>query len=182
MENRTNRRAREMAIALSAALLCAPLSAGDLPEIKVGLWSIDSSAGGADTPRSVLVCMNTDVVQELMKGDARVLPAGKCKSAIDENGSSYVETTDCIVRGRELQVKSVATFAGNEKFHIDSERTGPTTDTMLIDGKYLSACPAATQVGDVMAPNGQKTNVLREANAGRGVGPATAAASGSGGP
>jgi hypothetical protein len=170
MENRTNRRALEMAIALSAALLCAPLSAADLPEIKVGLWSIDSSAGGADTPRSVLACMNTDVVQELMKGDARVLPAGKCQSAIDKNGSSYVETTNCSVRGHELHIQSVATFAGNDRFHVDSERTGPTAETMLIDGKYLSACPAAMRIGDVMAPNGQKTNVLREATAGMPVG------------
>lgn len=162
--------------ALSAALLSAPLSAADLPEIKVGLWSIESSAGAADTLRSVLVCMNTAVIQELMKGDARILPAGKCQSAIDRNGTSYVETTDCRVRGRELHIKSVASFVGNENLHIDSERAGPAQETTLIDGKYVTACPAGMQVGDVTAPNGARTNVLREANAGR-----AAAGSGSAG-
>jgi hypothetical protein len=152
--------------ALSAALLSVPLSAADLPEIKVGLWSVDSSEGGADPIRSSLVCMNTAVMQELMKEAARSLPAGKCQSAIDKDRSSYVEKTDCSLRRGELHIKSVATFTGNRKFHIHSERTGLTTATMLIDGKYVSACPTAMEVGDVVAPNGGKINVLRAANAG----------------
>jgi hypothetical protein len=150
---------------LSAALLAAPLLAAELPDIKVGLWSIDSSAGAADTPRSVLVCMDTAVMRELMKESARMLPTGRCQSAMEKKGSSYIEKTDCSVRGRELQIKSVARLFGDRKFHIDSERTGATTERTLIDGNYLSACPAAMQVGDVVAANGTKKNVLHEDNA-----------------
>jgi len=152
-------------LAAVAALLSVPLSAADLPEIKLGLWSVDASEGAGDTFRSNLVCMDKAVVQELMKEAARSMPPGKCQSAIDKHGSTYVEKTDCSTRRGELHIKSVATFVGNRKFHIDSERTGNTVATTLVDGKYISACPTAMEVGDVVTPNGTKINVLRGANA-----------------
>ncbi len=145
---------------ISTLLLSCTVSAADLPHVKVGLWSITSSANGRDSLQSVLVCMDTSVVRELMKEVARNLPPGKCNSVIDKVGSKYVEKTDCSAHRGQLHIKSVASFSGTGKLHIDSERTGLTTKTTVIDGKYIDTCPAAMQVGDVVAPNGAKTNVL----------------------
>jgi hypothetical protein len=150
---------------IAAVLLCSPLSAADLPEIKVGLWSVDSREDKVAMPQS-LVCMNSAVVQELMKEDTRMLPAGKCASTIAKDGSSYVESTDCTLHRGDVHVKSVLTLHGNKTFHIDATRTGHAIVTTLIDGKYISACPAAMQVGDVVAPNGAKINVMRDTGVG----------------
>jgi hypothetical protein len=144
--------------AILVALLSASLQAAEMPDIKVGLWSVESSEATSGEPKSTLVCMNTAVLQELMKSAAKVVPADKCQTAIDKKDSSYIETTDCKVRRGALHVQSVATFTGKEKFHIEFEDTS--FPTRPIDGKYVSACPAAMQVGDAVGPNGAKATVV----------------------
>jgi hypothetical protein len=152
----------------TAVLLAVPsapqLLADELPQIKVGLWSLESSAGGEDKPRSVLACMNSDMVRELMKAVARTLPANKCTTTVEQKGPNYIEKTDCAVHGRELHVTSTAKFQGDGELHIDSERA-ETGSNLHTDGKYLSSCPTGMQAGDIVAGNGAKFNVLREAQA-----------------
>jgi hypothetical protein len=155
-----------MKIILCSALLFAAEGAyaADPPAMKEGLWSIHTVStdqpGNKKTEGTRSICRN-HAYDERVRAMAAQKSATTCKT-ISENSSSGTITTEtqCSVGGSVLRTKGIVTFSGDTA-HSETHSTytpamyGVSETTMVMDQKYVGACPAGMEPGDMMDANGK---------------------------
>jgi hypothetical protein len=153
----------------AALLVSFALYAADPPAIKEGLWSIHTvsidNPGSRRTEGTRSLCRNHDFDARI-RAQAEQKQKQNCKPAVrTSSGNSFSEESECTVQGSIVTSKVVTTFTGDTSFHSETHGTykpalyGTEEMSMIMDQKYLGACPAGMEPGDFMSSDGKVTHV-----------------------
>jgi len=151
-------------ILCSTVLLAAGVFAADPPAMKEGLWSIHTVStdqpGDKKTEGTQKLCRN-HAYDDRVRAMAAQQSAKSCKAPIESSSGGTITTeTECTVAGSVLKTKGVVTFNGDSA-HSETHTTytpamyGMTETTMVMDQKYLGACPAGVEPGDRISADGK---------------------------
>jgi hypothetical protein len=160
---------RPVSVAVLAFLMGAA-HAADEPSMKEGYWSIhtvtnDQSANGKQESTRT-ICRNhayDEHVRELAKKTS-----ANCKTiAESSSGGTRTTETECTVAGRVIHTKGMVTTNGENAAHSEARTTyappmgGISESAMIMDQKYLGACPAGIEPGDIVGADGKKITSWR---------------------
>lgn len=142
-------------------------SADDLPVYKVGLWQ--SEVKSANMPsQSTKMCLDEATQKEMPGMGENVMKqqgASCTKNEIKKSGSGYSLNTDCNFNG--INMKTTGTISGDFNSSITMTMTTVMNPPMMgmdksvttVTSKYLGACPAGMNPGDIEYGNGMKMNI-----------------------
>lgn len=148
----------------AALAMALPLAyATDLPPLKEGLWSVHnqtiSSPGNKKNESTYSLCrdhafdVQTQALGKSVKGctiTKESLIAGK-----------YSAETHCQFGKVVIDTKGTTAYQGETSMHSEGHTTytpaynGMTETTMIVDQKYVGACPLDLQPGDRKGPDGK---------------------------
>jgi hypothetical protein len=148
-----------------AFLYIGRLHAADPPSLKEGLWSIRTVSteqpGNKKTEGTRSICRN-HAYDERVRAQAKAQAATTCKTHIENYaGSKYESESECAVQGMTIHTKGTTTASGENTTHTESSTTytpafnGISASTMIMDQKYVGACPAGMAPGDIMGLDGR---------------------------
>jgi hypothetical protein len=135
----------------------------DVPDVKEGLWSIKrhtiDNPGNKISDSSSTLCRNHAYDRHAF---AELKKLKGC-TTISENiqGNRYSLEMSCAIAGATLVTKGVTIFDPDTAVHSENHATytpalaGISETTMIIDQKYLGACPAGIQPGDMTTADGK---------------------------
>jgi Protein of unknown function (DUF3617) len=147
-------------------LLLGTATAADPPFMKDGYWSLHrqmtENPGGKKTESTQSICTNR-AYQEYVRNLAKNQKG--CKMLVDNyTGATYTQESECVVGETTIHSKGVTTIQGDSGAHMESRSTnspalyGVSETITVMDQKFLGACPAGIQPGDIVRANGSKTN------------------------
>jgi hypothetical protein len=151
-----------------AILFCGFLSgvavAGDVPDVKTGLWSTTTNTGDPNAPRqTVTMCTSTALLQTVFDQHLKD-PKQPCKqTSVSHNGATTMEQNECKFGDTITKSKVITVTTGNTAVHTEIHQEGKSTVTVS-ESKYVGACPPGMQLGDYVGPDGKKSNVLHPGN------------------
>jgi hypothetical protein len=145
-------------------MFAVALRAADPPSLKEGLWSIHTVStnqpGDKKTEGTRSICRNHEY-DERVRAQAKA-QAMTCKIHADnDSGSKYESESECVVRATTIHTKGITTASGANATHTESSTTytpafyGISATTMIMDQKYVGACPAGMAPGDMMEADGK---------------------------
>lgn len=133
----------------------------EFPGRKSGLW--ESVASGVGVPETkVKECVDQQADKAAI-AKPQTPPGQKCEvTKADGSSSGFEAVVSCTMAGTKMVVKtsgsgdfnSAVTYTVVTSF--DPPLMGQASRTMSINAKYIGACPAGTQPGDLEMPNGAK--------------------------
>jgi hypothetical protein len=149
--------------ALFLAIEC--VYAADPPPMKEGLWSIHTVStdqpGNKKTEGTRSICRN-HAYDERVRAMAAQKSAATCKTLSEHSAGGTITTeTQCSAGGSILKTKGVVTMSGDAAAHSETSTTytpalyGTSETTMVMDQKFVGACPAGMEPGDTMDANGK---------------------------
>jgi len=117
-----------------------------------------TNPGSKASDHTATICRSHDYDQKVRQAQ-KSMPG--CKT-ISENlqGNEYSVRTQCTVRGSEINSLTTVTFTGDSAAHSENHATykpaldGVAEMTLTQDQKYVGACPAGVQAGDITQPDG----------------------------
>jgi hypothetical protein len=148
----------------AAVLFCVCSSraalAGDVPDVKTGLWSTTTTTGVPNAPRqTVTMCTSTALLQTVFDRHLKD-PKQPCKqTSVSHNGATTTEQNECKFGDTVTKSKVITVTSGNTAVHTEIHQEG-TSAVTVSESKYVGACPAGMQLGDYVGPDGRKANVL----------------------
>jgi len=161
------KRKKKMRLALLGAAMLAGLIASsaaradELPSRKPGLWEVKTSIGDNGRSLTVRQCIDA-ATDQMLQSSAGPFSAQLCQSR-EVKTSQGTTTIDshCTVGGKEGTAHAVVSgsFDSAYTMMVTSEGGGLPSVKMTIEGKWLGACAAGQEPGDVTMPNGAKVNI-----------------------
>jgi hypothetical protein len=150
-----------------AGLLPPAQAQATLPPRKPGLWEIRSTfAGGVIPPQSEKHCVNADLDREMMAITG--IPREKCTQTVGREGDAYVLAGRCagaIATRARVVISGDFQSAISAQISLRREDGEPLAPGLLNDLKaqqdlrWVSACDADMQPGDILLSNGTKQNI-----------------------
>ena len=148
--------------ALFLAIEC--VYAADPPPMKEGLWSIHivttDQPGNKKTEGTRSICRNHAYDERVRAMAAK--SGASCKTLSEHSsGGTMTTETQCSAGGSVLKTKGVVTMSGDGAAHSETNTTytpalyGTSETTMIMDQKFMGACPAGMEPGDTMDANGK---------------------------
>ena len=149
---------------LCAALLIGTAFAIDAPPMKEGLWSIHTQStnnpGNKKDESTKSICRDHAYdahAQELAKQ-----AQAKCKKIHESSSGGVISTEmECPVGGSIIHTKGTATIMGENAARSETHANytppmfGISDTTMVMEQKYVGACPAGVQPGDFVGADGK---------------------------
>jgi hypothetical protein len=147
-------------LAIAMTVLCRSALADDLPDLKAGLWESFTSVRKGVAPMRSTMCMDSTVYKRLDE-KFRKDPQRPCKRTSQEHiGSTFTLTAVCNFHGKPTQSKTVMIMSGNTAYHSEVHSEDQSVG-VVIDAKYVGACPAGMKLGDMTGPDGKvMANIL----------------------
>jgi hypothetical protein len=152
-------------ILIYAAAILLPIGmalAANPPDVKEGLWSIHTQTtnipGNVKSDSTSTICRN-HAYDQYTNGLAKNVK-GCTMSNENYEGNKYTMDMRCTIGATTIESKGTVTYSGDTSTHSESQATytpamaGMTSTTTIQDQKYIGACPAGMQPGDMMLPNG----------------------------
>ena len=122
--------------------------ADGVPVFRPGLWDVVDEDGDAQT-----VCLGAGLTDELR--EQLVTRREECTHSIDRSGGALRVSGMCAKDG--MQISADATIVGDQTQHVITLKVGfvragqaPIGHTMVMRSRWLSACPAGMQQGDIL--------------------------------
>lgn len=157
-------------LAAAASFLIVALYAADPPAVKEGLWSIHTTSidkpGNKKSEGTRSICRSHEY-------DVRIRQQSEnkqkqiCKTFTETStGNTFTTESECNVQGSVVKGKTVTTFT-DASIHAETHATntppvfGTAESTVVLDQKYVGACPAGMEPGDFMDSTGKITHVKR---------------------
>jgi hypothetical protein len=147
------------------ALVGGVAYAADVPDIKAGLWATTTTSSDGQMPAvTASLCSSTALLQTLV--DQRLKgPNHPCKRiSVIHSGTTITEQSECKFGDAVTKSKSVTVVTGNIAVHTEIRQEGKSS-VIVSDSKYVGSCPAGMQLGDFVADNGMKANILHPESA-----------------
>ena len=151
------------------AIVLTSIYAVDGPPLKEGYWSIHTvtidQPGNKKSEGTRSICRNHayDAHTRALGNEAKA----KCKVNQETLVNGKLTTDmECTVAGSVLHSKGTATMASDSS-HSETVTTytpamyGQTESTMIMDQKYVGACPAGIQPGDSVSQDGRVTHLWK---------------------
>jgi len=153
-------RGRLCATIFSCVCVSGAALAGDVPDVKTGLWSTTTNTGEPNTPRqTVTMCTSTALLQTVFDQHLKD-PKQPCKqTGVSHNGATTTEQTECKFGDTVTRSKVITVATGDTAVHTEIHEEGKSTVTVS-ESRYVGACPPGMQLGDFVGPDGKKSNVL----------------------
>jgi len=140
--------------------------AADQPALKEGYWSIHTVStnqpGNQKTEGNQTICRSYEYDQHAREA-AKKNAAKTCKTISETtSGSTTITESECTMAGSVLHSKATVTAAGDTAVHSEIHTTntpamyGVSESTMIMDQKYIGACPAGVEPGDILGADGKK--------------------------
>jgi hypothetical protein len=150
---------------LSGVLLGGVARAGDVPDVKTGLWTTTTTTGDPNIPAQTgTMCTSTALLQSLFDRRFKI-PNPPCKrTSVVRSGATITEQTECKFGSMVTKFKVVTVITGDTAVHTEIHQEGKSTVTAS-DSKFVGACPARMQIGDFVGANGLKFNILHPEDA-----------------
>lgn len=151
--------------ALVAAGMSAAAMALDLPKRKSGLWEVKTSM--PDMPAqmqqtAIKMCVDEksdDITQQMADAEAK---QNCSKSEIKRDGERWVIHSVCKEQGITMTTDGVfsgkfdSAYKAEMKAAYQPPIQGMASSRMVMDARFLGACPAGMKAGEILLPNGQK--------------------------
>ena len=148
-----------------AVLVAANVQADELPDRKAGLWELKMFVPG--TPETTSrQCIDAAFEKE-MKGMFASLGGEKVCSKLDTKKTSTGYVVDAVCESYDITTTSRTEFIGDfnsayvmkQTWSVQAKGGGKgKAKTMMVQAKWLGACPADWKPGDVEMPGGHRVN------------------------
>jgi hypothetical protein len=165
MQNASGRLALLALTSLIGAGLSTAALALDLPKRKSGLWEIKTSmpdmpANMQQGPMKACVDEKTDdMTQQVADAEAK---KNCSKSDIKRDGDRWLIHSVCKEQGITMTTDGVFTGKFDSAYKAEMKASyqppiqGMSSSRMVMDARYLGACPAGMKPGELILPTGQK--------------------------
>jgi Protein of unknown function (DUF3617) len=151
---------------LCGLALTSSALAAEPPVLKSGLWEVSRTSSQQPERKS----LTTMCLDESVQAQMREFGMGAAKELCSKNersfdGNKMTMTATCKLGPTTMKTASVMTFNGNTSYHMDGNATyDPPMGTMkdmktVVDAKWVGACKAGQQPGDVTLETGQTINM-----------------------
>src|SRR5579864_6010853 len=139
----------------------AAARADELPSRKAGLWEVKTSFGDNGRSLTVQQCIDA-ATDQMLQSSAGPFSAQLCQAReVRTSEGSTTIYSRCTVGGKAGTAHAVVSgsFDSAYTMTVTSEGGGLPSVKMTIEGKWLGACAAGQEPGDVTMPNGAKVNI-----------------------
>jgi hypothetical protein len=161
MQGKVRLRAVLLTGAAFAVLVVTPVAATDGPARKPGLWEVKTSIEGQGRPVTVQQCIDA-ATDQMLQSSAGPFAARLCTGReVTKTDSGMTIDTHCSFNGKAANARAVVSGSFDSAYAMTVTAEGGALPPvkMTIDGKWLSACAAGQQPGDVIMSNGVKVNI-----------------------
>ena len=142
-------------------LLAASASAGDAASRRPGLWEVKTSIDDRGHAVTVQQCIDASTDQ-MLQSSAGPFSAPLCSAReVKTSEGGMTIDTKCTFNGKPASAHAVITgsFDAAYTMTVTAEGVDLPATKMTMDGKWLGACAAGQQPGDVIMANGVKVNI-----------------------
>jgi hypothetical protein len=146
------------ALGLSLAL---PVCAADAPARKPGLWEVTTVIEGQGRAVTVQQCIDA-ATDQMLQSSAGPFSAPLCTGReVAKSNNGVTIDTHCSLNGKAGNAHAVVTGSLDSAYSMTVTAEGGALPPvkMTMDGKWLGACVAGQQPGDVIMANGVKVNI-----------------------
>jgi uncharacterized protein DUF3617 len=147
--------------ALFGLLLATPAAADDAPLRRAGLWEVKTSID--ERARSVTVQQCIDAAtDQMLQSSAGPFSAPLCSAReVKKSEGGMTIDTQCRFNGKPASAHAVVSgnFDSAYTMTVTAEGTDLPATKMTMEGKWLGACAANQQPGDVVMAGGVKVNI-----------------------
>ncbi len=144
------------------------VQAADLPSRKAGRWEqkVTSADPGmqADT---VMQCTDAAAEKAFQQMGASMGQSLCSRNETRKDGASWVTESVCNMGPMKITSRAILTGDLNSAYRVETESkieppiAGKGSDKSVIEAKWVGACKAGQEPGDVIMSDGQKINVLK---------------------
>jgi hypothetical protein len=151
-------------LAIIALLVCGSGRADEAPApfLKDGLWQTSSTrtSAGKTTQLSAKTCENHQTQQDGHEMAQTLRKRFQCTMKVSQPSAGVYVTADRCAAGPNAGAVTKITEAYKaNSYRIEQHRmVGSQDNVMIVEGKYLGACPADMKPGDTVLPDGSKMN------------------------
>jgi hypothetical protein len=162
MSSNTHRRPVTLGMcAASALLFMAHAEAGDLPARKPGLWEVKTTIEGHGRGVTVQQCIDA-ATDQMLQSSAGPFSAPACpEREVKKSDTGMTIDSRCNFNGKAASAHADITgsFDSTYTMMVTAEGADLPHTKMTSEGKWLGACAADQQPGDVVMANGVKINI-----------------------
>src|SRR3984885_15793004 len=142
-------------------LFSAYAGAADLPARKPGQWEVKTSIDGHGRAVTVQQCIDA-ATDQMLQSSAGPFSAPACAGReVNKSDTGMTIDSRCDFNGKPASAHAVVTgsFDSAYTMTVTAEGSDLPAMKMTMEGKWLGACAAGQQPGDVIMANGVKVNV-----------------------
>jgi hypothetical protein len=135
--------------------------AADAPARKPGLWEVKTSIEGQGRAVTVQQCIDA-ATDQMLQSSAGPFSAPLCTGReVTKSDTGMTIDTHCSLNGKPANAHAVVSGSFDSAYTMTVTAEGGVLPPvkMIIDGKWLGACTAGQQPGDVVMANGVKVNI-----------------------
>jgi hypothetical protein len=147
--------------ALVSLLLAAPAAAADAASRKPGLWEVKTSIDDRGRAVTVQQCIDA-ATDQMLQSSAGPFSAPLCSARqVKTSEGGMTIDTQCRFNGKPASAHAVVSGSFDSAYTMTVTAEGedlPATK-MTMDAKWLGACAAGQQPGDVIMAGGVKVNI-----------------------
>jgi Protein of unknown function (DUF3617) len=142
-------------------LFAAPAFAADAPARKPGLWEVKTAIEGQGRAVTVQQCIDA-ATDQMLQSSTGPFSAPLCSGReVKQSDNGMTIDTRCSFDGKPASAHAVVTgsFDSAYTMAVTAEGGNLPAVKMTMEGKWLGACAAGQQPGDVVMANGVKVNI-----------------------
>ena len=142
-------------------LFAAPALAADAPARKPGLWEVKTAIEGQGRAVTVQQCIDA-ATDQMLQSSAGPFSAPLCAGReVTKSDAGMTIDTHCSFNGKAANAHAVVSGSFDSAYTMTVTAEGGELPPlkMTMEGKWLGACAAGQQPGDVIMANGVKVNI-----------------------
>jgi hypothetical protein len=144
-----------------ALLIAAPAIAADAPARKPGLWEVRTTIEGQGRAVTVQQCIDA-ATDQMLQSSAGPFAAPMCTARdVTKTDTGMTIDTHCNVGGKTANAHAVVSGSFDSAYTMTVTAEGGVLPPvrMTMEAKWLGACAAGQQAGDVIMAGGVKVNI-----------------------
>ncbi len=145
----------------SGMLLALPAFAAAAPARKPGLWEVKTAIEGQGRAVTVQQCIDA-ATDQMLQSSAGPFSAPLCTGReVTKSDTGMTIDTRCSFNGKAANAHAVVSGSFDSAYTMTVTAEGGELPPikMTMEGKWLGACAAGQQPGDVIMANGVKVNI-----------------------
>lgn len=141
-------------------------SANELPDIKKGLWEIETVLDGQSEGKT-LQCMDKNTTRDIMAASTKLLGNSCSEVKTTKKSSDYHSDLECDLGGSKMKSNSILSGDFKSNFKVVAETSfnppflGQSNSKSISSAKYLGDCKEGMVPGDAILPDGTKVNLTK---------------------